>query len=91
MPKITTIPNEVKMENNKSQKAETQKATIEKAKALMQRFYDKAENQEHDDLVELTLTIMDLQGRVYSLEDKLQDLIDNLRIIMVKDEEENGK
>tara|TARA_Y100001963_G_scaffold147042_1_gene222807 strand:+ start:185 stop:358 length:174 start_codon:yes stop_codon:yes gene_type:complete len=57
----------------------------------MQRFYDKAENQEHDDLVELTLTIMDLQGRVYSLEDKLQDLIDNLRIIMVKDEEENGK
>ena len=57
-------------------------------KMLAERLMSKAENPEHDDLVEVVLTCFELQGRVYDLEKKHQDLVDNLRIFIGKEEDE---
>ena len=55
-------------------------------KLLAERIISKAENSEHDDLVEVILTCLELQGRVTDLEKKHQDLVDSIRFVM-----DNGK
>ena len=53
--------------------------------------WEKREVREHDPEAQIVMHVIDVDLRLKALERKVQDLIDNLRIFLVKDEEENGK
>ena len=53
--------------------------------------WEKREVREHDPEAQIVMHVVDMGLRLKVLERKVQDLIDNLRIFLVKDEEENGK
>ena len=53
--------------------------------------WEKREVREHDPEAQIVMHVIDVDLRLQALERKFQDLIDNLRIFMVNDEEENAK
>ncbi len=95
------------MKKNTTKKAEAKKAETRKAKAetetgctcfadvlyncAVNLEWEKREVREHDPEAQIVMHVIDVDLRLKALERKVQDLIDNLRIFIRKDEEGNGK